>query len=267
MVKPTAKLVLAVAAGTWLAAAPSAGGAEAPRWLGDELPLPLAVKTPQDIGFKAAAERQYLIFNLMAGGKLAYQRGDYATAVDKWETLLRVGGLDPQIEKAVAPFLADARAKLGHGAPRAEAEAGAARSDSTRRRSRTSPARARAHRPFGATPAPPATSVTGTVSGGGQIGPGGAVLWLKRLDGSMPRIVPPTNQMSPSVRKRFYPTFWRCRSERRFSFVMTTASITMCFQSRNPTISMLAYGPREPLIRGRSTHRAWSSFCATFIRP
>ncbi len=49
-----------------------------PKWLGDDLPLPLPVKTPQDIGFKSAAERQYLIFNLMAGGKLAYQRGDYA---------------------------------------------------------------------------------------------------------------------------------------------------------------------------------------------
>ena len=79
-------------------------------WLGDDLPLPLPVKTPQDIGFKSAAERQYLIFNLMAGGKLAFQRGDYATAVDKWETLLRMPGLDPQIEAAVAPFLDDARA-------------------------------------------------------------------------------------------------------------------------------------------------------------
>src|SRR5688500_4151945 len=63
------------------AAQPSA---ETARWIGDDLPLPLSVKTPQDIGFKAAAERQYLIFNLMAGGKLAYQRGDHATAVEKW---------------------------------------------------------------------------------------------------------------------------------------------------------------------------------------
>jgi hypothetical protein len=40
----------------------SAAGGEA-RWLGDDLPLPLPVKTPQDIGFKSATERQYLIFN------------------------------------------------------------------------------------------------------------------------------------------------------------------------------------------------------------
>jgi hypothetical protein len=93
----------------------AANAAEPPKWLGDDLPLPLPVKTPQDIGFKAAAERQYLIFNLMAGGKLAYQRGEYATAVDKWETLLRIPGLDPQIEKAVTPFLTDARARAAHG--------------------------------------------------------------------------------------------------------------------------------------------------------
>ena len=77
------------------------------------------MKTPQDIGFKSATERQYLIFNLMAGGKLAYQRGDFATAVDKWETLLRMPGLDPQIERAVGPFLDDARARAGSRASRA----------------------------------------------------------------------------------------------------------------------------------------------------
>src|SRR4029078_1756136 len=94
--------------------------ADPPRWLGDDLPLPLQVKTPADIGFKAAAERQYLIFNLMAGGKLAYQRGDYATAVEKWETLLRLNGLDSQIGQAIAPSLPAARAKAAHGAPRPE---------------------------------------------------------------------------------------------------------------------------------------------------
>ena len=61
---------VALAVATWLTGAtPGAGAAEPARWLGDDLPLPLPVKTPQDIGFKAAAERQYLIFNLMAGGK------------------------------------------------------------------------------------------------------------------------------------------------------------------------------------------------------
>ena len=127
-------VVAATRGGTGCRRCVRVGAAEPPKWLGDDLPLPLPVKTPQDIGFKSAAERQYLIFNLMAGGKLAYQRGDYAVAVDKWDTLLRIGGLDPQIEKAVTPFLADARARAAHGggathgveAPRRAERAGAA---------------------------------------------------------------------------------------------------------------------------------------------
>ncbi|HEY5090086.1 MAG TPA: hypothetical protein VIK30_08955, partial [Polyangia bacterium] len=104
-----------------LAARPaSAASAGDSRWLGDDLPLPLPVKTPQDMGFKSATERQYLIFNLMAGGKLAFQHGDYVTAADKWENLLRIPGLDPQIERVVTPFLNDARAKVGKPGARIE---------------------------------------------------------------------------------------------------------------------------------------------------
>jgi hypothetical protein len=35
------------------------------------------VRTAQDLAVKAAAERQYLIFNLLAGGKLAWDTGDF----------------------------------------------------------------------------------------------------------------------------------------------------------------------------------------------
>jgi plastocyanin len=177
-----------------------------PRWLGDDLPLPLPVRTPQDIGFKAAAERQYLIFNLMAGGKVAYQRGDYAAAVEKWETLLRIQGLDPQIEKAVTPFLVDARAKVGHGGGHPDQKVEPAepvlppveKSTTTEPRTRATPPAVR-HAPASQ------ITVSGTVTGGGQIGPGGAVLWLKRLDGSMPRIVAPTNQVVTQREKTFLP--------------------------------------------------------------
>ena len=38
---------------------PAAPAAPAkPAWLGDEMPLPLAVRTPEDLAFKALAERQ-----------------------------------------------------------------------------------------------------------------------------------------------------------------------------------------------------------------
>jgi plastocyanin len=197
-------VALGAAAAIWLGTVSPVAAAEPnTKWLGDELPLPLPVKTPQDIGFKAAAERQFLIFNLMAGGKLAYQRGDYVLAVEKWETLLRVNGLDPQIEKAVTPFLVDARAKVAHGAPRPEPKPEPAEPapppEKPEPRVRATPPGAR--RP----PAPSQISVSGTVSGGGQIGPGGAVLWLKRVDGPMPRIVPPTNQVVTQREKTFLP--------------------------------------------------------------
>src|SRR5678809_1447783 len=81
-----AALLVAPAAG--LAAPPPDGRG----WLGEELPLPLAVRTAQDLAVKAAAEKQYLIFNLLAGGKLAWDAGDFATAAGKWEALLRVHG-------------------------------------------------------------------------------------------------------------------------------------------------------------------------------
>jgi plastocyanin len=172
-----------------------------PKWLGDDLPLPLAVKTPQDIGFKTAAERQYLIFNLMAGGKLAFERADYGSAVEKWETLLRIQGLDPQIARAVQPFLNDARAKVGRPAPRAEPAAPPADAP---------PAGAAAAEPeeeeHAATPARrPTTTVSGTVSGGGPLGPGGAVIWLKRLGERSPRPAPASNQIVTQREKTFLP--------------------------------------------------------------
>jgi plastocyanin len=189
----------------------AAGGASAAaaegKWLGDDLPLPLPVKTPQDIGFKSATERQYLIFNLMAGGKLAYQRGDWAAAVDKWDTLLRMPGLDPQIDRVVAPFLDDARVRLGqpakpgtHVEP-ARPEPEVAEPPVTEEKPS---AGVRGH--GGTTPAHrPTVTVSGTVSGGGQIGPGGAGIWWRRVDGPAPHIAPAQNQVITQRDKTFLP--------------------------------------------------------------
>jgi hypothetical protein len=182
-----------------------ARAAEPPaRWLGDDLPLPLTVKTPQDIAFKSAAERQYLIFNLMAAGKLAFQRGDFSTAADKWETLLRIPGLDPQIQAAVGPFLADALAKLPNGErPEPKPE--------TKQEQVVPEMPAPGKTAGGTRPAAPrriyvpSAIVAGTVSGGGQVGPGGAVVWLRRLDGPTPHIVPPGNQIMTQREKTFLP--------------------------------------------------------------
>src|SRR5262245_48857571 len=100
--------------GVALIAAPTASRAsDKLGWLGEELPLPLPVKTPQDLAVKAVAERQYLIFNLIASGKVAWDAGDYAAAATKWEALLRVPGLDPEVERVMRPLAHEARARAG----------------------------------------------------------------------------------------------------------------------------------------------------------
>src|SRR6187551_714277 len=106
-----AMLALASASTSGAAAAPAPPDARG--WLGEELPLPLAVRTAQDLAVKAAAEKQYLIFNLLAGGKLAWDSGDFATAATKWEALLRVHGLDPEIDKVMRPLAKEARGRAG----------------------------------------------------------------------------------------------------------------------------------------------------------
>jgi len=136
--------------------------AQAPPWLGDEMPLPLSVKTPQDLTFKTEAERQFLIFNLMVSGKLAFEGGDYNRAVQKWQILLRMPNLPADVEKAVRPLLLEAQRAGGDA---------------------TALPPAAVHK---AAPEPITATVTGTLSGGGLVGPGAAVLWLRRLDGATP---------------------------------------------------------------------------------
>src|SRR6202158_2971338 len=87
--------------------------APADSWLGEEMPLPLTVKTPDDLAFKQTAERQYLVFNLLASGKVAYDRGDMATAATKWETLLRISGLPAELARARRPLAMEARRRAG----------------------------------------------------------------------------------------------------------------------------------------------------------
>jgi plastocyanin len=188
-------LTLALAALAWAPPADAHGAGK--EWLGEEMPLPLAVKTAQDLAVKAIAEKQYLIFNLLAGGKLAWDSGDYATAAAKWEQLLRVPGLDPEIERVMRPLAVAARERSGEKAP---------------------PAPPTAHVP-GAPPGPPRAeaplpptrerllpvAVSGTIAGGGSPGPGGAVVWLKRANGETPRPAPAKGKVVSQRGKAFVP--------------------------------------------------------------
>ena len=89
------------------------GAGSAKDWPGDEVPLPLVVRTPEDLAFKVVAERTYLEFNLLASGKLAYDRGDMATAADRFERLLSLKDLSPDVALVVRPLAEDARRRAG----------------------------------------------------------------------------------------------------------------------------------------------------------
>jgi plastocyanin len=144
----------------------SLGAGPAKEWPGDDVPLPLAVRTPEDLAFKVVAERSYLEFNLMASGKLAYDRGDMATAADRFERLLSLKDLSPDVALVVRPLAEDARRRAGGS--RVAAPEGSV------------PAQPQA-------PKPVLASVRGLIAGGGDLGPGGTVVWLTRTDAPSPR--------------------------------------------------------------------------------
>ena len=180
------------------------------------MPLPLAVKTPQDLAIKAIAEKQYLIFNLLAGGKLAWDAGEFATAATKWDTLLRVPGLDPEIERVIRPLAVAARERSGEKAP---AAASAPRT------------------PGNEAPLPPSSpivrervspvTVSGTIAGGGSPGPGGAVVWPQARRTARRRAPRPrAARSSASAARPSSPTCWPSPSARRWTSATTTPSIT-----------------------------------------
>jgi len=187
-----------------LASAPAVATAAPPpdgrSWPGEEMPLPLAVRTAQDLAVKAAAEKQYLIFNLLAGGKLAWDAGDFTTAAAKWEALLRVHGLDPDIEKVIRPLAKEARAHAG--------TAGNVGNVGPSPSPPVAPATPEPGPPEPATAPRAAASVvavSGTVSGGGAHGPGGAVVWLKRVGGETPRPAAAHGKVITQRNKTFIP--------------------------------------------------------------
>jgi plastocyanin len=159
-----------------------------------EMPLQLVVKTPDDLRFKAVAERQYLEFNLLASGKLAWDSGEFATAAAKWETLLALPGLPKEIDDAVRPLTLGAIERSGAPSSDLPPPAGQARPETA---------------PLSAVPMPPpprlAFTVSGIVSGGGAMGPGGTVVWLLRANGPTPRPKPAAGRVVVQKNKAFKP--------------------------------------------------------------
>jgi plastocyanin len=186
--------LLASTSGVAAAPPPDARG-----WLGEELPLPLAVRTAQDLAVKAAAEKQYLIFNLLAGGKLAWDGGDYATAATKWEALLRVHGLDPEIDRVIRPLAKEARSRAGGNAAALPPPVA-----TTAAPEPPVPLTAADVAPKERAPSSGVT-VSGTIAGGGSHGPGGAVIWMKRVGGETPKPGAAHNKVITQRNKTFIP--------------------------------------------------------------
>ena len=162
-------------------------------WPGEEMPLPLTVRTPDDLVFKETAEHQYLIFNLLASGKLAYDRGDMATAATKWETLLRVPNLPADLDRVIRPLAIDARQRAGGVAAELPPEPAAPSLDQTALVA--APAAKLKH----------VSVVRGFVTGGGSLGAGGTVVWLKRRDGATPQPRPSRGKTISQKGKKFIP--------------------------------------------------------------
>jgi plastocyanin len=243
--------------GTLLAlspAVPGAAQAQAPArqevtgWLGEELPLPLSVKTPQDLALKAVAERQYLVFNLLARGKLAWDAGDFATAATKWEALLRVPGIDPELDRVVRPLAVEARARAGKGAalpaaPGVEAPAPIALPGST------------PGAPPPPSPVQPLVNVSGMVSGGGTLGPGGAVVWLKRADGGTPRPAPLRGKSINQLNKTFVPRV-----------LPVTVGTSVAFANQDPIFHNV-FSLSRPNDFDSGLYKAGQSYSKTFGKP
>ena len=159
--------------------------------LPESMPLQLSVRSPEDLAFKAAAEREYLIFNLLAGGKVALDRGDFEGAATRWESLLRTPGLSAELDTLVRPLARAARARVsGDASSMADPPI------------TMTPMEPEAPAPKSA---PSLVAVSGLVSGGGSHGPGGAVLILRRTDGATPK--PRATRVKAVVQKdkRFVP--------------------------------------------------------------
>ena len=172
--------ILAVA----LIAAATTGGRST--WVNTGVPVPLSARTPAEQRLLQQIERQTQISALLVEGKLAYDQGDFASAAQRWDLLLKMSDLPPELERAVRPLRDDARARAGKGE---------AVSDLTP--------------PTGPERPPPVrealAQIGGTVTGGGGAGPGGAVVTLRRTDGPTPRPQPLSFKPMLQKDKKFLP--------------------------------------------------------------
>jgi plastocyanin len=96
--------------------------------------------------------------------------------------------------------------------------------------------------------------VSGTVSGGGVIGVGGTVVWLKRTDGSTPRPSPTRGKVVSQINKTFVPRV-----------LPVTIGSTVSFANQDPIFhNVFALGKPNDFDSG--LYKAGQSFNKTFTK-
>lgn len=143
--------------------------------LGEQLPLQLLVKTPEELEYKSMTERQYLLVTLLVGAKGHWDKGEWDKAATQWEAVLRLPALPADLEAAVRGFAKVARERAGGQASALPAMA--------------VPEPTVSFMPMETEVAAKVTSATvsGVVTGGGSHGPGGAVIVLRKVNGATPK--------------------------------------------------------------------------------
>ncbi|MDP1917747.1 MAG: hypothetical protein Q8L14_16005 [Myxococcales bacterium] len=143
--------------------------------LGEQLPLQLLVKTPEELEYKSMTERQYLLVTLLVGAKGHWDKGEWEKAATKWEAVLRLPALPADLEAAVRGFAKVARERAGGQASSLPAMSASEPSVTFMPMEPDAVAR------------PSTTTVAGVVTGGGSHGPGGAVIVLRKVNGPTPK--------------------------------------------------------------------------------
>ena len=104
-------------------------------------------------------------------------------------------------------------------------------------------------------PVLPLVNVSGLVSGGGAIGPGGSVVWLKRSDGNTPRPAPLRGKSINQLNKTFVPRV-----------LPVTVGSTVHFANQDPIFHNV-FSLSRPNDFDSGLYKAGQSFSKSFPRP